>query len=299
MICKPAFLAACMLTVGSACVDAQAQSQREIWNKPATAFRIIGNIYYVGTGGLASYLITTSQGHVLLDAGLVESAPLIERNIESLGFRRGDIKYLLNSHAHFDHSGGLAELKRWTGAKLVASQGDKSALEGGFYLGSESNHSFDAPPVAVDRAVADGDTVQLADVTLTANVTPGHTRGCTSWSMPVSDGGKTYQVLFFCSSSVAANRLANGPAGPPQYPGIVDDYEKTFARARSFKVDVLLAPHAEFFGLQQKRERMGQGTTQPFVDPTEFAAFMARSEADFRKQLAAQQAAAKSAGPKQ
>ena len=272
-----------------ACGVVQAQSLRETWNRPTTPFRIIGNVYYVGTQGLGAYLMTTSEGHVLLDGGLPESAPLIEANIRALGLDPGDVRYLLNSHAHFDHSGGLAQLKKATGARLIASEGDRSALEGGFYLGSEDVAAYGAPPVTVDRAVEDGDTLEVGDVTLTANITPGHTRGCTSWSMPVVEDGRTLNVLFFCSSSVAANRLID----PPQYSGIVADYEKTFSLAKAMKVDVFLAGHTEFFAMSAKRARMREGGPNPFIDSAEFAAFMERSEADFRKQLAAQQAASK------
>jgi metallo-beta-lactamase class B len=265
-------------------------SMREAWNKPAAPFHMIGNIYYVGTAGLASYLITTPKGHILLDAGLVESAPQIEQNIQTLGFKLNDVKFLLNSHAHFDHSGGLSALKTATGGQVVASELDKSALEGGFYLGSESDHSMDSVPVKVDRAVKDGATLSLGDTTLTANLTPGHTRGCTSWSMPVKEAGKTYKVLFFCSATVAFNRLVTSP----QYEGIVRDYEKTFAKAKTLKVDVFLAPHAEFFGMQDKQTKLTAGGSNPFVNPGEFRAFMTKAEADFRDKLSKQQAAATS-----
>jgi metallo-beta-lactamase class B len=282
-----AVLAACVAGLASP-APTQAQSMRERWNEPIEPFRIIDNIYYVGTKGLGVFLIVTAEGHFLLDGALPESAPLIERNIRTLGFELSDVKYLLNSHAHFDHSGGLAQLKRSTGAQLIASEGDRSALEGGFYLGSEHVEEYRAPPVDVDRVVADGDTVALGGVTLTANLTPGHTRGCTSWSTPVSEGGRTLQALFFCSSSVAANRLGQ----PPQYAGIVADYEKTFARARTLKVDVFLAGHTEFFDLQGKRERLGEKGANPFVDSSEFAAYIKRSEEAFRRELARQQALA-------
>jgi metallo-beta-lactamase class B len=266
---------------------AHADSLRERWNRPTTPFRIIGNIYYVGTEGLGSYLIRTEQGHILLDGGLVESAPLIAKNIEALGFALTDVKILLNSHAHFDHSGGLAELKRRTGARLVASEADKSALESGSYLGSEADHSLDSVPVAVDRAIRDGAQVKLGDTTMTANLTPGHTRGCTSWSMSVREAGQTSRVLFFCSASVALNRLI----AAPQYPGIVHDYQTTFERAKHMRVDVFLAPHAEFFHLADKRERLGKTAANPFIDPREFPSFIEKAEADFRTQLAAQRAA--------
>jgi metallo-beta-lactamase class B len=279
------------------CASATAQSRPESWNKPNEPFKVIGNIHYVGTAGLSSFLITTARGHLLLDGALPESVPQIEANITALGFKLGDIKYLLNSHAHFDHSGGLAKLKQDTGAQLVASEGDRSALEGGFYLGSEDRQALEAPPVKVDRAVRDGATLELGGVVLTANLTPGHTRGCTSWSMPITEAGKTLRVLFFCSSSVAANRLVD----PPQYPGIVADYEKTFAKARTLQVDVFLAPHPEFFRMSEKRARLiagasAQDSANPFIDSHAFGVFIAASEADFRRQLAAQQERARS-GP--
>jgi metallo-beta-lactamase class B len=277
--------ALCML--GSA--SAHAQSQREIWNRPTPPFRIIDNVYYVGTAGLACYLITTPKGHILLDAALAESVPQVEHNIESLGFKLKDVRFLLNSHAHYDHSGGLAQLKQDTGATLVASEGDRSALEGGFYLGSETDHQKDVPPVKVDRTIHERERVTVGSVSLTANLTPGHTRGCTSWSMPVSDRGKRLRLLFFCSSTVAANRLV----GPPQYPGIVEDYRKTFARAKKMHVDVFLAPHPEFFGMQEKRERLVQDKPNPFIDASAFPAFIKASEADFEQQLATQTAAEK------
>lgn len=281
------FATALVLLLGSS--RGAAQHRPENWTRPTTPFQIIGNIYYVGTEGLAAYLITSPQGHVLLDVGLPECAPFVAKNVEALGFKLKDIKYLLNSHAHFDHGGGLAEMKRRTGAQVVASAGDRSALEGGFYLGSEKESQFRSPKVKVDRAVKDGDTVRVGDTTLTANLTPGHTRGCTSWSMSVRDGDATRRVLFFCSTSVAANRLV----GPPQYPNIVKDYESTFAKLHDWPVDVFLAPHAEFFDMPRKRaqlERQPKGAPNPFVDPAEFARFLAKSEADFRVQLAAQQA---------
>jgi metallo-beta-lactamase class B len=269
-----------------------AQSRREVWNQPMEPFRVIGNIHYVGTHGLAAYLITSPAGHILLDAALAESATQIERNITALGFRLSDVRVLLNSHAHYDHSGGLAQLKRATGAKLIAMQGDRSALEGGFYLGSEGDRSLDSVPVKVDRTVRDGEKVSLGDTMLTANLTPGHTRGCTSWSTTVTEAGKKHRVLFFCSASVAANRLV----APPQYDGIVRDYRRTFARAKRMKVDVFLAPHPEFFRMHEKRQRLGTGPN-PFVDPAEFAVFIAKAEADFQEQLAVQQRAAAAASP--
>ncbi len=255
------------------------------WIEAYRPFRVIGNVYSVGPRGLGVYLIATDDGHILLDGGLPQTVPLIARNIEGLGFRLSDVKILLNSHAHFDHSGGLAALKALTGATLIAAEGDRSALEGGFYLGSEDEHDMSAPPVAVDETAADGKTVSLGGAALTANLTPGHTRGCTSWSMTVEEEGKPYSVLFFCSASVAANRLAHPEIGP-QYEGIVRDYRRTFEKAETMRPDVLLAGHPEFFAMEEKRARQIAGDALAFVDPEAFPALIARQEADFEKRLA-------------
>jgi metallo-beta-lactamase class B len=277
-----AFAAALALT------PASAQTQRERWNEPGEAFRVIDNVYYVGTAGLGAYLIATPQGHFLIDGALPESVPQIEQNIKALGFKLTDVKYLLNSHAHYDHSGGLQQLKKDTGATFAAMEGDISALEGGFYLGSETEKDFGAPPVKVDRILRDGDTLTLGGVTLKANLTPGHTRGCTSWGLMVRDQGKPHEALIFCSATVAANRLV----GPPQYEGIVADYRKTFAKTKTMKVDVFLAPHPEFFDLAGKRAKQKAGAAaNPFIDPGAFQPFMARLEAAFERDLKTQETA--------
>jgi metallo-beta-lactamase class B len=282
-------LAAMTIAVAAAAMPASAQSQREIWNKPGEAFRIIGNAYYVGTGGLASYLFETKDGLILLDGALPESVPQIEASIAKLGFKVSDIKIILNSHAHYDHTGGLAQLKKDTGATLAAMEGDVSALEGGFYLGSETNASFNVPPVKVDRKLKDGDTVELGGFKLTANLTPGHTRGCTSWGWTAEEGGKTYQALVFCSATVAANRITP----PVQYEGIVADYRKTFAKAKAMKVEVFLAPHPDFVDLAGKRakQKADPKGPNPFVNPAEFKPFIEKAEADFEKTLAERTAA--------
>lgn len=261
---------------------APAFAQRN-WNTPTEPFRIIDNVYYVGTEGLGAYLFRTNAGLILLDGATPEGAPMIEANIAKLGFKVSDVKILLNSHAHFDHSGGLAQLKKDTGAQIAAMEGDVSALEGGFYLGSESNKAMGAPPVKVDRVLKDGDKITLGGFTLTANLTPGHSRGCTSWGWTAKDVGKSYDALVFCSATVAANRITP----PLQYPGIVEDYRKTFAKAKSMKVDIPLAPHPEFFGLLPRNEKAKADpkAPNPFIDPAAFQPYIARLEADFERTL--------------
>lgn len=248
-----------------------------------TPFQIIDNVAYVGTDSLGAYLFRSDHGLILLDGALPESAPHVEAHIRELGFALTDVKILLNTHAHYDHSGGLAQLKRDTGAELFAMEGDVSALEAGFYLGSESDPSLKAPPVKVDKALHDGDLVSLGNVTLKANLTPGHSRGCTSYSTTVHEQGRAYELVVFCSATVAGNRITP----PLQYPGIVEDYRRTFAKTKAMHVDVFLAPHGEFFDLKGKLAKRGTGGPNPFIDASEFPVFMTKLENDFEKTLAA------------
>lgn len=283
-------LLACALATGNASGAAATgfAAVRAEWNRPAKPFRVIGNIYYVGTDELGAWLIRTNRGLILLDAALEESAPQIERNIQRMGFRVADVRILLNSHAHFDHSGGLARLKRDSGADLVSSEGDRVSLETGTYLGKESVTALDSPPVHVDRIVNDGETITLGDVTMTAHITPGHTRGCTTWTMAVVERGVPHTVIFYCSTTVALNRLVP----EPQYPGIVDDYRRSFGQLAQLSADVFLANHKDFFQLWEKRVRMKRGTANPFVDAGELQRFVAQSREEFERDLSTQAASA-------
>jgi metallo-beta-lactamase class B len=254
--------------------------QRAAWNQPVKPFRIIGDahggdIYYVGAANVSSFFIRTPQGAILLDGGLPETAPLIETSIAELGFSIKDVKYLLNSHAHYDHCGGLAELKKRSGARMIASERDRTVLVSG------KGGAGPFPAVSVDRVIGDKQTVQLGGVTLTAHITPGHTKGCTTWTMPVSDGGKTYRVVFYCSTSVV-DKLVNNSG----YPDIVSDYERSFAELKKMPCDVFLGPHAEFFRLDEKRRQLDAGKLDAFVDPTEMQKFVNESEREFRQRLA-------------
>jgi metallo-beta-lactamase class B len=292
-------LAAAFLALASLASSAHAQTIKDLldqrraqWNAPTEPFRIIDNVYYVGTAGLASYLIVTPQGSILIDTVMPEATALIKANIEKLGFEVADIKFMLNTHAHIDHTGGFAELKKDSGAQMVAGAADKPLLEGGYYPGEEKNTDLAFPGVKVDRAVKDGDTVTLGGVTVTARATPGHSPGCTSWAMKVKDGTTQRDVLFFCSATVALNKLV----GKPTHPGIVNDYRKTFAKAKRLKPDILLAPHPEMYGMKEKREAMHEGAPNPFVKPGEFATYVAGLEKDFKAQLKKQTAASAKKG---
>ena len=256
------------------------------WTDTIAPFRAIANVHYVGSAGLSAWLITTPAGHILLDVGLPANAPMVARSITRLGFRLRDVKIILNSHAHFDHSGGIAQLKRRTGARLFAMAGDRVALEQGVYAGSESNLGWRAPPVRVDSVIADRGTVTLGGTILTANLTAGHSAGCTTWTMPLEADGARHTAVFYCSASVAANRLA--PV--PQYPGIVEDYQRTFVRLAEIDSDVFLAPHAEFFDLRGKRARLVAGASNPFIDPGALQRLVREQASTFVAELARQRA---------
>lgn len=262
------------------------------WSAPTAPFRIADNLYYVGTEGISVFLITTPKGHIVIDGAMPGSDKTIEAGIKALGFKVSDVKVLLNTHGHFDHAAGLAGLKRDTGARLIASAADRKALETGTYPGSEEVKALDFDPVKVDQVIGDGEKVSLGGMVLTAHITPGHTAGCTTWTFPVKVDGKVRQALLYCSTSVAANRLVNKTRGP-QYPGIVAAYQQSFARLKTMKADIFLAPHNEQFGLDAKRARLKAGGPNPFIDPTELARTIAASEADFKRDLARQQDAAK------
>lgn len=284
-----AIVLALMTMAGSAQAQSLADLMRDMrqrWVTPTEPFRIIDNIYYVGTAGLSSFLVTSQDGHLLLDTGLPDSAPLIKANIAKLGFKLGDIKYLLNSHAHFDHAGALAELKRDTGAQMVASAADTPLLEGGYYPGQKDNSALKFPPVKVDRIIGQGDKVTVGKVTMTANMTPGHSPGCTTWTTVAREKKWNHTVVFFCSASVAANRLV----GNLTHPGIVDDYRKTFSAARGIIADVFLAPHPEMFRMEEKRALIGQYDVNPFIKAGEFHSFVRAAEASFNVELAKQKA---------
>lgn len=287
-------LAVALCALALSAPSAQAQTVKDFlaavtkkWTAPFEPFQLIDNIYYVGTDGIAVYVIKTSQGLILMDTALPQSTGMIKDNIARLGLKIADIKIILNTHAHFDHTGGFAEIKTETGAQLVAGERDKRLLETGTYPGDEKNEALAFPAVKVDHTVTEGDKVTLGDTTLTARATPGHSPGCTSWQMTVKDAGQDREVLFFCSGTVALNRLV----GQPTHPGIVDDYRATYAKVKAMNIDVLLGPHPEVYGMQAKRAAMREGAPNPFVKPGELATYATSLSEDFDKQLARQTAA--------
>ncbi len=254
------------------------------WNTPFAPFNVIGNIYYVGTAGVSSYLITSPKGHILIDGVLAQSAPQIIANVQTLGFQMRDVKYLLNSHAHFDHAAGLAALQRASGAAMVASARDKPILEAGqISFGPSAGIRF--PKIRVDRVIDEGDDVTVGNVTLKAHMTPGHSPGCTSWSMDVrAKDGTQHKAFFHCSATVAGQSLA-----PEAYPGMVADFRATFAKVAAVKADILLANHDSFFDMRAKRARQKAGDANAFVDAGELQKFNTELKEAFEAELAKQQ----------
>lgn len=252
------------------------------WAQPVNPYRIIGNVYYVGAKELTSYLITTPQGHILVDAGMEEMAPQIEKNIEMLGFRVSDVKILLNTQAHIDHAAGFAALKRATGAKLMASRGDAPVIESGGAKDFLWPDRFAWEPAKVDQFVEDGQEIALGGVILTAHLTPGHTKGCTTYTMIVNERGKEYHVVFLGSTTRIGAKLL----GNEKYPQIADDYQKTFQVLKGLPCDVFLASHGSFYDSLKKAERLARGEQpNPFVDPEGFRAFIHEQETAFRTEL--------------
>jgi metallo-beta-lactamase class B len=268
------------LLLMSAGARAQDAGQRVEWNRPMAPFRVTGSVHYVGTEGLSAFLIAGDKGHVLIDGGLPESAPLIAANIRKLGFRLEDVRLILVNHAHGDHAGGLAELKRLTGAKLLAMAGDVPSLEAGATVGRPELFRF--PPVKVDGLVTDGEVVRLGDIALVAHATPGHTPGCTSWA--TRSGGHT--LLFACSLTVAGQKLA----GDPAYPNAAADFRATFDKLAGLRADVFLNFHPEFIDMKGKLARRQAGKTDAFVDPKELPRQVTRAREAFEAELKAQAA---------
>ena len=257
----------------------QADPVSRSWNQPVEPFRIAGNLYYVGASDITSYLITTPKGHIVLDGGFVETAPMIVANIRKLGFDEKDVKILLSSHAHYDHAGGLAELKRLTGATLYASAGDLPQLARGGLDDPQFGNRFPFPPVWADRILRDGQKVSLGGTTLTAHITPGHTRGCTTWTMKAD----SYDVVFVGSPSVPGDyRLIGNRA----YPDAVSDYRRQFEILRSLECDIFLASHGNFFDLEKKRALLnGDGGANPFVDREGYHRFVTAAERRFEDRV--------------
>lgn len=272
------------ITLGA---TAAAQQPAE-WTEPFPPFKIAGNLYYVGSRGLASYLIATPQGHILINSNLESSVPLIQQSVEQLGFKFSDISILLISHAHWDHDAGSAAIKRQTGARYMVMDGDVAVVESGgkadFQYGRTAANLY--PPAKVDRVLRDGEDVTLGGATLVAHLTPGHTKGCTTWTMTVDEGGRRYNVVIVGSPNVNPGyQLVNNAA----YPNIADDYERTFRVLKALPCDIFLGAHGDYYGLTMKFPRLKTAGVAAFVDPDGYRSWIANREKAFRTELAKQQ----------
>lgn len=277
----------------NAAENASIRKEWEAWNAPFKPFHIIGNLYYVGPSGVSSFLITTPKGHILIDTGFETTVSRIRDCVAKLGFRLEDIKIILNSHAHLDHAGGDALMKQLTGAKIMMSEADAALLASGGTndFTPYSHEMMGYPPAKADRILRDGDTVALGETKLTCHLTPGHTKGCTTWTMDVTEDGKVYHVLFFGSTSILSGvPLVNNL----KYPGIADDLANSYKTLSTLPCDIFLAPHAGFFELSEKAAKLEQGTKpNPFIDPEFYPKFLDAAEKKFRDQLQQEKGAAK------
>jgi metallo-beta-lactamase class B len=274
-----------MLTL---CATAQ---DNPAWTTPLTPFRIADNLYYVGSQDLASYLIVTPQGDILINSNLESSVPQIRHSVEQLGFHFSDIKILLISHAHFDHDAGSAAILQQTGAKYMVMDADVPSVEDGGFTDFAYGGKQQYPPAKVSRILHDGDEVKLGGVVLTAHKTPGHTRGCTTWTMAVKDHGVARKVVIVGSWNVNPGyRLVDTPAKPASYPGIAADYVHTFDVLRALPCDIFLGAHGLYFDMLQKLKRMPAEGSAVWVDPAGYKAAVAERQQAFEAELAKQKA---------
>ena len=275
-----------LLVVSGRAAGAQAND----WLEPFPAFRIAGNLYYVGSRGLASYLVTTPRGHILINSDLEANVPMIRASVEKLGFKYTDIQILLISHAHFDHDAGSALIKRQTGAKYMVMEGDVPVVESGgqkdFQYGSDKASLY--PPAKVDRVLRDGDRVELGGTVLVARLTAGHTKGCTTWTMTVRDGAKSYEAVIVGSPNVNPGYKLVKNA---DYPTIADDYARMFKTLASLPADLFLGAHGAYYGLEAKYARLQKGETEAFVDREGYRKFVADKSAEFQAALEKQRSA--------
>jgi len=254
------------------------------WTRPIDPHHIAGNLYYVGSDDLASYLIVTPKGNILINSSLEASVPLIRQSVEKLGFRFADTKILLISHAHYDHCAGSAEVKRLTGAKYEVMDADVPVVESGgkadFHYGADKTMQF--PATKVDRVLHDGDTVRLGGTVLTAHLTAGHTRGTTTWTLDETEAGRTQHVVIVGSPNVNPGYKLVGNVA---YPQIAADYEHSFQVLKSLPCDTFLGAHGGYYGLREKLTRWQQGDKEAFIDPNGYQIYIAERERAFETEL--------------
>ncbi len=283
------FRCVCFLVLACLPITSKADENPD-WTTPVKPFQIADHLYYVGSRDLAVFLVTTPQGNILVNANLPSSPPLIRRSVEELGFRWSDTKILLNGQAHFDHMGGTAEIIRETHAKNFVMDGDASVSETGgrtdFAFGPKQQFA----PAHVDRVLHDGQKVELGGVTLVAHKTPGHTRGCTTWTLqvhvPGEPVGKLRDVVIVGGITVLSDyRLVDKPKKPASYPGIANDFAQTFRTLRALPCDIFLGAHGSYFDMLAKLAEMPRRGAEVWVDPAGYRKVVDEGEATFEKRL--------------
>jgi metallo-beta-lactamase class B len=262
------------------------------WTTPIAPFRIADGLYYVGSRDLASYLIVTSKGDILINSNLQSSPPLIRHSVEQLGFKFSDVKILLISHSHSDHDAGSAEIIKQTGARYMVMDGDVPVVESGGRL--DFAYPKDLYPVAkVSRVLHDGDQVRLGNAVLVAHKTAGHTRGCTTWTLKVKQGSRTLDAVIVGSWNVNPGfRLVDKPGQPASYPGILADYRRTFSLLKALPCDIFLGAHGGYFHMLDKLSSGQSGGTvaeSVWIDPQGYQAAVAEREQAFETELHKQQ----------
>jgi metallo-beta-lactamase class B len=259
------------------------------WDEPAEPIKIVGPLYFVGTQGLSSWLFATPAGHILLNTGTPKSGPMIAASIRKLGFKPEDIRIIINGHGHSDHAGAFAYMKQLSGAKVAIMEPDVAMVEDGgksdFHYGKDWQ-VMGQPPVKVDRVLRDGDVVRLGEVVLTAHLTPGHTRGATTWTTTLVDGGKAYVVAF--PDGGGFNPGYRVSSRNPSYPGIEDDFRGTLHFWEMLKPDIWLGHHTEYFDLDAKRKRAAKEGVNAWVDPEGYRRFVAGKRRAFEDELDAE-----------
>ena len=254
------------------------------WDEPFPPHRIAGNLYYVGSKGLSTYLVTSASGHILINASFERTVPIIRANVEKLGFKLSDVKIILSSHAHDDHVGGLALLKELTGAKVYVMAGDDKVISSGGH--GQYLYKADWKPCKVDKILKDGDIVELGDAKLRAHLTPGHTRGNTTWTLQVNDQGKQLNAVIIGSPNVNPGfQLVNNK----DYPEMAVDYARTFRVLKSLDCDLFLGAHGLYYGMVDKHKRLKPGSPNPFIDPTGYREYVAEREQYYLYTLEKQQ----------
>jgi metallo-beta-lactamase class B len=270
---------ASFLFVALGAVRMAAQDPHAAFNKPFPPFKVMDNVYFVGTEDLGSFLITTPAGHILINSDFETTVPQIRTGVEELGFKFTDIKILLGSHAHGDHMEADALVKELTGAQVIVMEQDVPAL---------SRMTPQGKPHPMDRVIHDGEEVKLGGVTLVAHLTPGHTKGCTTWTLKAQENGKAYNVVILGSIGVNPGYIL---VNNKDYPQIADDYVRGFKVLRALPCDVFLASHSRFYGMPEKYAKLKDGGPNPFIDPAGYRAHLDLQERNFKEKLAEQQAA--------